>query len=646
MISVIIHIHNNEEFLYVSINSVLRQTYQNFEVICVDDASNDSSLNILNYFSKKDSRVKIIKNDSNKGVGFSLNSGLEMAEGDYVFFLDGNDWISQDAFQVLIKKIKNENLDLILFKNVVFYDNLHEFGIEEYYNNSSLNSFENKVFNHYDLDKTALFSIPHVLWNKLYRKSFLDEHNIRFPNEKLIPNEISFFFKVFTSAKRISFENSYLYTHRKIFNSLILDKKRVFDDVQMVYPIISVFLENKELFDYYKKEVLTYIFYDVLYKKYYKLEKNLKEELFNEIQIVFRSFIKDYGLYKYIKENVSEDILIKFKFEDIVDELTRYIPKISVIVPVYNVEKYLHKCLDSIINQRFRDIEIICINDGSTDSSLDILEIYAKKDNRIKVISQKNSGPGHARNVGLANANGEYISFVDSDDFLCENSLMEVYFNAISNDSDISIFKFYNFNEDGDTYIPTGLLSDDVFGEVDYNNFTFTYKDIKEHVMHNYFAVWFKLYKKEFLDRYALSFPEGIVYEDVLFQVKSFLFADKMSFLPKHLYNYTVSNTDSIMNNGSQIFDIVGVIDSVEEFLRDFLVYDEFELEFSMFKIIHLAHHIFNSKSNDYFDFVKKEFINLRDDFNLDFENMAPKAKIMFNNVLNSNSLDDYIKKL
>ena len=107
---------------------------------------------------------------------------------------------------------------------------------------------------------------------------------------------------------------------------------------------------------------------------------------------------------------------------------------------------YLKECLDSVCSQNFNDLEIICVNDGSTDSSLDILEDYAKKDNRIKVITQKNSGLGHARNTGLNHATGDYILFVDSDDFLTDNSLDELYYNAISNDSDIVIFNFNNCN--------------------------------------------------------------------------------------------------------------------------------------------------------------------------------------------------------
>ena len=98
--------------------------------------------------------------------------------------------------------------------------------------------------------------------------------------------------------------------------------------------------------------------------------------------------------------------------------------KVSVIIPVYNVEKYLGECLESIIDQSLEDIEIVCVNDGSTDNSLSILESYAELDNRIKIISQENHGLAAARNTGLKNINGDYVYFIDSDDFLELSALL------------------------------------------------------------------------------------------------------------------------------------------------------------------------------------------------------------------------------
>ena len=148
---------------------------------------------------------------------------------------------------------------------------------------------------------------------------------------------------------------------------------------------------------------------------------------------------------------------------------------VSVIIPVYNVEKYLEECLDSVCNQTLANIEIICVNDGSTDGSVDILNAYAEKDDRIKIISQSNQGLGASRNNGLKASSGKYILFLDSDDYIDLTSLEKLVDNIVSNDSDMVLFKFQNFDDNKNLH-KRGIdfKIDDIFGEIDYSDFTFT----------------------------------------------------------------------------------------------------------------------------------------------------------------------------
>ncbi len=127
-------------------------------------------------------------------------------------------------------------------------------------------------------------------------------------------------------------------------------------------------------------------------------------------------------------------------------------PKVSVVVPVYNTEKYLPQCLDSIINQTFKDFECICINDDSTDNSLKVLEEYAKKDNRIKIISQKNAGLSNVKNVGIKNATGTYITFIDSDDFVSLDYLEKLYKRIDENNYDVVYCKHKLYYDLENTY--------------------------------------------------------------------------------------------------------------------------------------------------------------------------------------------------
>lgn len=321
MISVIIPVYNVEKYLHVCLNSVLKQTYQDFEIICIDDASTDSSLEILEYFIQKDSRIKILKNDYNKGPGYTRNRGLDLAQGKYISFLDADDWLAPNAFEILIEKSEKNNLDLLMFKNIVFYEEHQEFGMEKYYDMEFMNNFENKIFNHQDLDKSKLFELPNAPWNKFYLKSFLDKNNIHFPNENLIHEDNPFFYKVITSAKRISLTNKYLHNRRRRPGSIMtLNNEKLFDNIDIMYKILDVFFEDKELYDYYKKEILEYIS-SVLKIKYNKIEDEFKEKFFIEVQEAFKVYVEKYGLFKDIKESVNEEILNFFKFYDIVSEI-------------------------------------------------------------------------------------------------------------------------------------------------------------------------------------------------------------------------------------------------------------------------------------------------------------------------------------
>lgn len=315
--------------------------------------------------------------------------------------------------------------------------------------------------------------------------------------------------------------------------------------------------------------------------------------------------------------------------------------KISVIIPVFNVEKYLEECLDSVCNQTFKNLEIICINDGSTDNSLNILETYLKNDDRIKIISQNNQGLGAARNAGLKIATGDLIYFIDSDDYIDLDTLQRLYDNMMSNDSDMVLFKFNTFGDDKNIHSRgVEFKIDEIFGDVDYKNFTFNYKDVKKHVLNTAFSACLKLYKKDFLDSFNdFYFPERLAFEDIVFHVKAILRARKISFLNESLYYYR-SNPTSILNFTANGFDIFEIIDIVEEFLKDNGYYDELENEFIFFKIAQILVYMNSTKSEDYFIKTKEEFEKLE----IKDENTLKRYALDgYLRVLNSNSYIDYI---
>ena len=198
---------------------------------------------------------------------------------------------------------------------------------------------------------------------------------------------------------------------------------------------------------------------------------------------------------------------------------------ISVIVPVYNVEKYIRACLDSIINQTYRDLEIILVDDGSTDNSGAICDEYAKKDSRIKVIHKENGGQSVARNIGLQKAKGEFIGFVDSDDSI-ELDMFESLFSAIQN-VDIAICG-YNLVA-GDKRIESGLLG---------QNKTLNQAELWKEIFGNLNnAVWNKLFRRELLSGicFDAKFAHG---EDLIFNILYLKSAKTGKYINRYLYNY------------------------------------------------------------------------------------------------------------
>lgn len=640
MISVIIPVYNVEDYLHICLNCILKQTYQDFEIICIDDGSTDSSLEILEYFAKKDSRIKILKNDSNRGPGFSRNRGLEVAKGKYISFLDGDDWLSKYAFEILINKSEENNLDLLMFKNIVYYEEPREFKMEQYYDMKFMNKFENKVFNHFDLDRTKLFVMPNAPWNKFYLKSFLDENNIRFPNENLIHEDNPFFYKVITSARRISLIDNYLHIRRRRPNSIMTyTNERLFDNIDICYLTLDIFLENHDLYRYYKKEILTHIAY-VLNTKYYQIEDQFKDEFFKQAQGVYKNLIVDYGLYNDILKYVNKSILDKFKFNEIVESINSK-PKISVIIPVYNVENYLNECLDSVVNQTFEDIEIITVDDGSTDKSLSILKKYWRHDSRFTIISQENKGLSAARNAGLKIAKGEYIYFLDSDDYIELDALQELYAQASEKDLDMVLFKtccFYDESKEKFTneYFEMSFLEDLV------NENIFSYGDLNQKVYDLAVTMGSTFFKRDLIS--DLTFPEGLIFEDNPFFIEAILNAKRVFFFDKYLYHKR-ERKDSITVDGScnfeDIIEIRNIIIDLAWKNDNFYGY-LYAKKFKLIKFRFLQ--TSDEFKGEFFSKIKQDFENHKEEYesSQDFQNLADDVKSIFYAGLNAKNYNEF----
>ncbi len=312
-------------------------------------------------------------------------------------------------------------------------------------------------------------------------------------------------------------------------------------------------------------------------------------------------------------------------------------PKISVIIPVYNVEKYLRECLDSVINQTFRDIEIICINDGSTDNSLNILEEYKRIDKRIKIIHQKNKGMSVARNNGMKIAKGKYICFVDSDDWVDKKMCELFYLISKKNNLDILVG---GSNLIYERRVLRKIVKTDSRYSLSnlktFDNEIFYWKNINNLFQIN-LCVWGKLYKKDFLKKINISFPEGMFHEDYLFYLKTILLANKIGLLRNNLYNYRKLRKGAITYKikDKNLMDIIKIMEMCKEFLVEKGFWDELKKEFIEFKFDTFDNFYKSTKHKRKMFYLMKKSLSKEEFDNLEI----PAVKKIYFSFLNSNSL-------
>lgn len=288
--------------------------------------------------------------------------------------------------------------------------------------------------------------------------------------------------------------------------------------------------------------------------------------------------------------------------------------KISIIVPVYNTGKYLEKCLESIKNQTLSDIEIICINDGSNDDSKQIIENYVLTDSRFKLINQNNKGQSAARNTGIEKAQGEYIGFVDSDDFIDSKMYETLYNNAKKNDTDISMCSFImhddknNKESQNDPYMSLNIFPKKL------ENVIFDYNQTLDFIFRICVSPCNKIYKNDFIKNSKFKFIENLNYEDNVFFLDAYTSAKRVSIIKEPLYFYRYTSDTSISHSNK---------------------YDEKKLDF--FKIFELEEEILKEKNiysniKDYFEKSKKNTLiywykkiendNIKQIFKTKFENL------------------------
>lgn len=317
-------------------------------------------------------------------------------------------------------------------------------------------------------------------------------------------------------------------------------------------------------------------------------------------------------------------------------------PKVSIIIPVYNVERYLKECLDSAINQTLKDIIIICVNDGSTDSSLEILKEYAKNDSRVHIVDKINGGLGAARNSGIkylidSNINPKYIYFADSDDWLDVQALEKLYNKSQESNSDICIMEVARYIEATNKIDKEDPWYTNKCYKIRKNDVC-SFDEIKSVLFSSCCVAYCHLYSYEFLINSLWEneefYPQNLLFEDMYPHIKSLVLAKRIAFLDEALYYYRIRE-GSIMTSSAKskrVFDIFKTFDLIENLLIEQNLIDELKIDFYSFICSSIDSKLSLTSYKEEFVRISKCYLDKFDDsLNKDKKIKKQHLKLMLN---------------
>lgn len=308
-------------------------------------------------------------------------------------------------------------------------------------------------------------------------------------------------------------------------------------------------------------------------------------------------------------------------------------PKVSIVIPTYNVENYLRECMESVINQTLSDIEIICINDGSTDGSLKILREYADRDERVILIDKKNEGYGVGMNTGMDIASGEYIGIVEPDDFVPLTMYEDLYNIAKDNELDFVKADFYRFTRDsrtGELNLVYNRL--DPSGE-NYNQVISPFE--KPYVTKSIMNTWSGIYRRQFIEEHHIrhNTTPGAAFQDNGFFWQTFMYAKRCMFLDRPYYMNRRDNPNSSVKNKEKVYCM-----NIEyDFIRDIFMqkeneklWDRFKYYFNYkryFSYLFTLSRISKEFKRGYVERISREFKRARSQDELDFKVFTPNTR-------------------
>ena len=509
LITFIVPIYNVERYLKECLDSIQQQTYPYFECIMVNDGSTDSSVSIAEEYLS-DNRFRII-HQQNQGLSAARNTGIQHVSesSSFVSFVDSDDYIHPTFLEKLIIHIE-EDVDLIEGSYEKFKDGDKPAFYLQPTNKIEIVSKKEKI------SKTTSAELRVSAFPRLIRKSILSDQFFpigwTFEDFAVFP-ELVLFSRKWIKTQDIIY--AYRIRENSITNSSFTESRL---DIFKILDKFDALFKNE---DFETKVLVERLKFEHLFwhEKLYLPEGSRFKLLYeNELEIIQKK------ISEYEKQYLYPDL-------------------ISIILPIYNGEQYLRDCLESILKQKYHNFEVILVNDGSIDSSEAICRQYVNRDDRFRYVQKEHGGASSARNYGLELVKGEYVTFIDADDWVEENYLELLHQSLKENNADISVSTYKKFDVD------TNLFYLHAF-QINESNQVFTQKELVEklpqleRITESFEIIGGKLVKKSLL--LGIQFNERTqLSENMEFWFKLYLLSNRIAFVNKEIYNFRLQDSEA-----------------------------------------------------------------------------------------------------
>lgn len=571
-LSVIIPVYNAENTISGMLDSILSQSVEKIEIICVDDGSTDASPAILEEYRQAHGEVRIVS-IPNSGPGTARNEGIRMAEGEYLTFCDADDLLPEGALKTLLKLAEDGVPDVVSGK----YTRVDR--------NRKVNALKTSI------EKTAgeayRFLKQGGCYARLYRTAFLRDHEICFPPSRQAEDRL-FAARVFAAHPVLRFTDRTVYYYNNITRQTGDNRALTADGSAAAF---QERLENWK--EYWKiceseipKEELPFVPAAMILGDFWKRLKDVdtRERNFSALRCFLEDrpqdtelFLKGFGIPReaflscscyedYVRKlaaaAIEADTMLGLKGLQFAGERPEE-PAVSVIVPVYNAENYLLYCLLSICAQRFRDFEVLLIDDGCTDTSPFIMDMICGLDRRFRVIRGNGKGAGAARNIGLDQAAGRYMMFLDADDFFGRDMLWDAWSLMEQRQLDLCIWNGEKFDDQtGKAKKTNSFLVQELLPEEE----VFAAADTRYILNFTSAAPWNKMFRADYVRAQQVRFMELHRFNDI-YAIRALLVnAKRISVIRKEEMYYRDNNHASLQGSREQnISEMFPAVEALHE---------------------------------------------------------------------------------